>query len=142
MSTQILDEVVFVPFPIRLYRELLDRHSTRANAVIENVVEDFLDRTAESTPRTAKNRGAGMFWEALFLPEKTRLRTKHLSQYKYADVKGDKVLYDGKSFSSVAQATNKMRGNTQNNAWKVLEVLLPNDSQWVHASRLRKKGGL
>lgn len=142
MPTQTLDDVVFVPFPIRLYRELLDRHSTRAHAVIENVVEDFLDRTTELTPKAAKNRGAGMFWEALFLPEKTRLRTKHLGQYKYADVKGDKVLYDGKSFSSVAQTTNKMRGNTQNNAWKVVEILLPNDSQWVHAFRLRKKGGL
>ncbi|MBI3779139.1 MAG: hypothetical protein HY274_09565 [Gammaproteobacteria bacterium] len=68
MPAQILDELVFVPFPVRLYRELLDRHSNRANAVIENVVEDFLDRTAELIPRTAKNRGAGMFWEALFLP--------------------------------------------------------------------------
>lgn len=140
MPTQTLDELVFVPFPIRLYRELLDRHSTRANAVIENVVEDFLDRTVESAPRAEKNRGAGMFWEALFLPEKTRLRTKHLGQYKYAEVKGDKVFYDGKLFSSVAQVTNKMRGDTKNNAWKVLEVLLPSDLQWSHASRLRKRG--
>jgi len=142
MSTLSLDEVVFVPFPIALYRRLLDRHSTRVNTVIENVVEDFLDRTTESAPKTSRNRGAGIFWEALFLPEKTRFRTKYYGQYKYADIKDDKVFYDGKSFSSVARVTNKMRGNTQNNAWKVLEVLLPNESQWVHASRLRRKGGL
>ena len=141
MSVQSLDEVVFVPFPVHLYRELLDRHSNRANAVIEDVVQDFVDRTADSIPKT-KNRGAGIFWETLFLSDKSRLRTKHLREYKYAEVKGDKVIYDGKSFSSVAQATNKMRGDTSNNAWKVLEVLRPNDSQWVHAALLRRKNGV
>lgn len=135
-----LNDVVFVPFPVDLYRELLNRHSTRANAVIEHVVEDFLERTADSISKATKNRGAGIFWEALFLPDKTRLRTKHRGQYKYAEIKGDNVIYDGLQFPSVAQATNKMRANTQNNAWKVLEVLLPDASQWTHASRLRKKG--
>jgi len=140
MSTPIFDEVVFVPVSVRLYRELLNRHSTRANAVIEDVVEDFLDRTTDTKGRAPRNRGAGIMWESIFLPEGTRLRTKYYQQYKYAEVRGDKVIFEGKTFSSVARSTNKMRGNTQNNAWKVLQVLLPDSNQWVHATALRKKG--
>lgn len=138
MSAQTLDEVVFVPFPIRLYRDLLDRHGTRVNSVIENVVEDYIDRTADSAPKEVRNRGAGVIWETLFLPEKTRLRTKHRDQYKYAEVKGDNIIYSEKSFSSVSKAVNSMRANTSNNAWNVLEVLLPNSTEWVQASRIRR----
>jgi len=138
MSTQSLEEVVFVPFPIRLYRELLDRHSIGINSVIENVVEDFLERTADSSQNKVRNRGAGIFWDTLFLPDSTRLRTKHRGQYKYADVKGDSIKYDDWSFSSVAQAANKMRADTSNNAWKVLEILFPSSTKWVQASRIRR----
>lgn len=138
MSTQTLDEVVFVPFPIRLYRDLLDRHGTRVNSVIEQVVDDFLDRTADSEPAAVRNRGAGVFWGTLFLPEKTRLRTKHRDHYQYADIKGDSIVYAGQSFSSVSKAANRMRANTSNNAWKVLEVLLPSSTEWVQASRIRR----
>jgi len=76
-------------------------------------------------------------WESVFLPDKTRLRTKHHGQYKYTDVKGDTLRFEDKVFNSVAQVTNHMRGGTQNNAWRVIEILLPNHEKWVAAEDLR-----
>ncbi len=142
MSLASMNNFVAVPIPLEIYRELLARYPDRAHAVIEDVVADFLDRTADDVPSNRRGRGAGVYWDALFLPDKTRLRTKYYGEYKYADVKADKLVYDGKIYPSVAQVTNKMRDNTSNNAWKVLEVLRPNDSQWIPADVLRKRGGL
>ena len=133
------NEVVAVPLSLSLYRELLDRFPDKPHTVIENVVADFLERTADDVPRAMGKRGTGVMWEALFLPEKTRLRTKHLGEYKYAEVKGNSVQFGGEQHLSVAQATNRMRGGTQNNAWRVVEVLLPGNDSWVRAEQLRRR---
>ncbi len=134
-------QFVSVPVSLDLYRELLSRHPY-PNGVIEDVLQDFLDRTADAIPASKKGRGNGLHWEASFLPEKTRLRAKHYGEYKYADVKGDHVVYEGKAYSSVAAAINAMRGNTSNNAWKVTQVMRPTDTEWVGALRIRRQGGL
>ncbi|MGH9932752.1 MAG: hypothetical protein ACREA9_26410 [Pyrinomonadaceae bacterium] len=134
-------QFVSVPVSLDLYRELLARHPY-PNGVIEDVVQAFLDRTAVDVPAPKKTRGNGLHWEASFLPEKTRLRTKHHGEYKYADVKGDHIMYEGKTYSSVAAAINAMRGNTSNNAWKVTQVMRPTDTEWLGALRIRRQGGL
>lgn len=102
------------------------------------MISDFLERTAGDVPKIKRSRGGGVNWELLFLPDKTRLRTKHHGEYKYADVKGDQLIYGGKVFPSVSQLANHMRGNTQNNAWRVLEVLLPDSGKWIPAELLRQ----
>jgi len=132
-------DFVAVPLSVDLYRQLLERHP-HPHTLIEDVVTDFLDRTTDEAPIVKKSRGKGLHWEAAFLPDKTRLRTKHHGEYKYADVKGDYVVYEGEVFSSVASAINKMRGDTSNNAWKVTQVMRPTDNQWVGATRIRKQG--
>ncbi|MDA8164088.1 MAG: hypothetical protein M0017_03505 [Desulfobacteraceae bacterium] len=137
----IQEDFVAVPLSIGIYRQLLER-CPHPNAVIQDVIQDFLDRTADDIPPLKKNRGSGLHWEVAFLPEKTRIRTKHHGQYKYAEIKGDYVIYEGETFSSVAAAINRMRGNTQNNAWKVTQVMRPTDSEWVGAFRIRRQGGL
>ena len=140
MSATHLDFVA-VPLSVDIYRQLLERHP-HPHALIEDVVLDFLDRTADDYSSPKKNRGRGLHWEATFLPEKTRIRTKHHGEYKYADVKGDHIIYESETFSSVAAAINKMRGDTSNNAWNVTQVMRPIDSEWVGALRIRRQGGL
>ena len=61
----------------------------------------------------------------------------HHQQYKYAEVKGNSVIDNGETFPSVSRATNHMRDGTQNNAWRMLEVLFPNKEKWVSAESLR-----
>jgi hypothetical protein len=134
------NELVFVPLRVATYQQLLERHGTTANAVIEDQVEAFLERTADDTPKSPRGRGAGVTWETLFLPIKSQIRTRYLGQYRYAEIGTDTVSYNSESFPSVAQAINRMRGDTSNNAWKVTELLRPGDSQWRPASDLRRRG--
>ena len=137
MATTSVNDIVAVPISLALYREIIERYPERPHTLIENVVSDFLERTAGDAPKIKRSRGGGVSWESLFLPDKTRLRTKHHGEYKYVDVKGDQLTYAGKAFPSVSQVTNHVRGNTQNNAWRVLEVLLPNSEKWIPAESLR-----
>jgi hypothetical protein len=132
---------VAVPVSVGLYRQLVERHP-HPHLVIEDVVADFLERTARAVPVTSKKRIAGLHWESAFLPEKTRIRTKHHGEYKYADVKGDYVVFEGEQFSSVGSAINAMRGGTSNNAWKVSQVMRPGDSAWLGALRIRRQSSL
>lgn len=137
MSTVSQLDFVAVPIPLELYQELIRRHGTAANAVIEDQVEAFLERTQNDPimPRTTE----GLTWDNLFLCEKTRIRTKYYNEYRYAEIVGDHVVYDGESFPSVSRAVNTMRGGTQNNAWKVVEILRPSDSKWISAEHLRRR---
>ena len=42
-----------------------------------------------------------------------------------------------KAFESMSQLARAMRGDTSNNAWKVLEVKRPGDASWKLADFLR-----
>lgn len=130
-------EFVAVPIPLELYQELIRRHGTAANAVIEDQVEAFLERTQDDPIRPRVTEG--LTWDNLFLCAKTRIRTKYYNEYRYAEIVGDCVVYDGENFPSVSRAVNKMRGGTQNNAWKVVEILRPSDSKWIAAEQLRRR---
>lgn len=134
------NDFVGVPVSIELYQSLLARHGNATNAVVEYIVSDFLDRTADDFVVGQHGTTEGITWDPLFLPSGSRLRTKYKGEYVYAEVQGDRVIANGQSFTSVAQATNSMRGGTSNNAWQVLEVCRPGDPRWFPAERLRMRG--
>jgi len=132
-----LDSFVAVPVPLELYSELSRRCPDRVSSLIEDVAWDFLDRTAEDFE--AQPFGlSGIQWQSLPLPEGTQLRTKYLSEYKTASVEGEKIMWEGKSYSSPSQLAAAMRGGTSNNAWKVLEIKRPRDANWQTADFLRR----
>jgi hypothetical protein len=79
-----------------------------------------------------------VWWEALFLPDGTELRTKHFGQFKLAKVDGESIVREGTVYPSPAQLTNAMRGGTSNNAWRELESKRPSDKTWVPAQTLRR----
>ena len=133
------NEIVNIPIGLAVYRDLITRYPDRPHSVIENVISDFLERTSEDLPHLQKVNGRGVMWELLFLPEKTQLRTKHINKYKYAEITNDAIVYGSHSFPSVSKAINYMRGETQNNAWRVTEVLLPNSDLWARAEKLRHR---
>ncbi|MCP1674525.1 hypothetical protein J2T57_001627 [Natronocella acetinitrilica] len=137
MATLPSNAFVAVPIRLDLYQELMRRHGQAANAVVEDQVEAFLERT-EGDP-VVSPAAEGVTWDGLFLPEKTRLRTRHRRVYKYADVVSDHIVYEGERYSTVNRAVNAMRNNTQNNAWRFTEVLRPSDAGWTPAERLRRR---
>lgn len=137
MNTLNLDAFVAVPLPIELYAEFTRRYPGGVSSVIEQVAWDFLDRTAEDFEAVPRGSN-GVHWESLFLPEGTEVRTKHFNEYKVAIIQGQEIVWDGKIYPSMSQLARTMRGNTSNNAWKVLEVKRPSDAKWQSADFLRK----
>ncbi len=128
-----LDSFVAVPVPLELYSELSRRCPERVSSLIEDIAWGFLDRTAEDFKGLR-----GIQWQSLPLPEGTQLRTKYLSEYKTASVEEEKIMWEGKSYSSPSQLAAAMRGGTSNNAWKVLEIKRPRDANWQIADFLRR----
>lgn len=52
-------------------------------------------------------------------------------------LKVGEIRWEGKAYESMSQLARAMRGDTSNNAWKVLEVKRPGDANWKLADHLR-----
>jgi hypothetical protein len=132
-----IDSFVAVPVSHDLYAELTRRYPAGPAWVIEQALQDFLDRTAEDfeAQRPLKQ---GVQWDSVFLPDGTQVRTKYYGEYQIAEIIDGEIIWKEKAFLSLSQLASAMRGDTSNNAWKVLEVKRPMDSSWIAADRLRR----
>jgi len=140
MSTYSLDDFVAVPLSTEIYMAVASRHPGAVSSVIEQVVSDYLERTDENgSYNQSVSSTKGIHWGPVFLPSGTQFRVKYHNEYKYAEVKGDKIPYDGKTLSSASQMASLMRNNTSVNAWMHVEVKRPTDKAWVFANVLRRK---
>jgi hypothetical protein len=137
MTKPSLDSFVAVPLPVELYAELAHRYPSSVSSVIEDLARDFLDRTADDFEAAPLSHN-GIYWESLFLPSGTEVRTKYFNEYKEALIKGKDIVWEGNTYSSMSQLARTMRGNTSNNAWKVLEIKRPSDIRWRNADFLRR----
>ena len=131
-----LDSFVAIPVPNELYAQLAGRYPGGVTSIVEHVVQDFLDRTAEDF-EARKFTKHGVYWESLFIPDGSKIRTKYYGNYQIADVADSRVMWDGETYPSMSRLASAMRGDTSNNAWKVLEIKRPADAEWQLADRLR-----
>lgn len=131
-----LDSFVSVPLPTALVAALLKRSPHGISALIETVVADFLDRTEDEF--SIPDQPVGVFWDALFLPNGTQLRTKYFGEFKLAKIEDESIIWEGDVYPSFAQLANAMRGGTMNNAWRELQIKRPNDRTWMPAQSLRR----
>lgn len=136
MNRTKLDSFVSIPVSVELYDELSRRFAGGVSSVLEQITWDFLERTTEDFS-VSHTPVKGHQWDALLLPNGTQVRTKYFEDVKVAEIRDSKIFWEGKKFRSMSQLARSMRGNTSNNAWKVLEVLRPSDKQWVLADYLR-----
>ncbi|TAH11237.1 MAG: hypothetical protein EAZ11_10005 [Curvibacter sp.] len=130
------DAFISIPLPTALVKALLERSPKGVSSLIETVVYDFLDRTGVEASAPAKPEG--LYWESLFLPNGTEVRTRYFGEYKTAQVIGENIVWEGKIYPSFARLTNALRGGTINNAWKELQIKRPSDKAWVNALLLRR----
>lgn len=137
MTTATLDSFVAVPVSVELYAELARRQPRGVSSLLERVAWDFINQTANDLDPVPRGR-AGVQWESLFLPEGTELRTKYFDELKVAVIRGNQISWDGRAYPSMSQLARAMRGDTSNNAWKVLEVKRPSDASWRLADFLRR----
>jgi len=136
MNTTNLDSFIAVPLPVDLYAEFTRRYSGGISSVLEQVAWNFLDRTADDFEAMPHK---GVYWESLFLPEGTEIRTKYFHEYKTASIHDERIVWEGNNYPSFSKLANAMRGGTSNNAWNVLEIKRPSDSKWQLANVMRKK---
>lgn len=136
MTTPSLDDFVCVPIPLDLYAELARRQPRGVATLLADVAWDFVDRTADDVDARPRSK-SGVRWDAVFLPDGTEVRTKYFGEFKVATIEDSEVLWEGKAYESMSQLARAMRGDTSNNAWKVLEVKRPGDANWKLADFLR-----
>jgi hypothetical protein len=130
-----LDSFIAIPLPSPLVRALLAR-SPNVSDLLANIASDFLART--ETDQFIDSTTAGIYWESLFLPAGTQIRTKYFGEFKVASIEEDSIVWNGARYPSFAKLVNEMRGGTTNNAWKELQIKRPSDSSWVPALSLRR----
>lgn len=132
-----LDSFVAVPLSYALFMRLAARWPGGVSTGVEDVLSDFLERT-ETDFRAGKAEREGLQWESVHLPHGTRLRTKYFGDVHEASIEDGRIVWDNTQYGSVSRLASAMRGETSNNAWKVMEVKRAGDSQWIPADRLRR----
>ena len=131
------DAFVSIPVSTALYSEFARRFPGGVASVVEQVAQDFLDRTALDF-EADEAAGGGMWWDGLFLPHGTQLGTRHLGQLKVGEVVDGEARYEGQSYASVNRLGLAMRGSATN-AWRDLLVKRPTDKDFIAAGELRVK---
>lgn len=137
MTTATLDDFVAVPLPVDLYAELARRQPRGVSTLLEHIAWDFIDRTADDLEAKSRSK-SGVQWDAVFLPDGTEVRTKYYGDFKVTTIVGGDIVWEGKTYDSMSQLARAMRGDTSNNAWKVLEVKRPGDGSFKPADFLRR----
>ncbi len=133
-----LNNFVCVPIPTEVYSAILDKHPTSAQTVIENQLYDYLERNFEQDTVGLNSYFEGYNWRNVYLPHQTKIRMKVHGEYYYAEVIGDKIIYEKDDTYSPARLANTIAGHSRN-AWESLWIRRPSDSEWHLADELRKQ---
>lgn len=105
--------------------------------VADKAIHGWLDSRRAEAERPALPVLRGYQWKSLFLPEGTRLRVWCRSEHGYAEVIGDRLMFNGRSVSPnqfVAACSDTVR-----NAWVEINVLMPGEKSWKLASVRRRE---
>lgn len=106
--------------------------------VISNAIVYWMDnaswKQADLMPETLVE-DLGYRWKNLFLPHGTRIRMRYKGEYYYAEVRGDKFMYNGETASPSIFANRVTRSSR--NAWRDLEIRRPGDDEWYVADSMR-----
>jgi hypothetical protein len=144
----------------RLHNELVlrTRKSKDVTGIIEDVIQNFLDRTEtddiwseeyldELATLEGNNHLAtfgdprkGLQWQTVFLPNGTKLRITYKGRENHADVRHGSIQFAGKTYSP-SEWARKVANNTNRNAWHDIWVQLPDSQQWKLSARIREEEG-
>jgi len=132
MSTQVTVEVNSATLRALLNYQAEQDCEVDIREVVDEAVRDWLQRQAEAVRPPAPG---GYTWKTIFLPDGTRLRVKSRHGFHYAEVVCGELIADSLSISPNQFVTASL-GNA-GNAWRLVYVQLPGDSDWTQAQRLR-----
>jgi hypothetical protein len=132
-----MKDTTYVPLKNDLLLKLIDRYKENYPVAIDDVIEDFLERTAGDFEQIAGFRDGGYVWDQLELPAGTQLRTRYFDRWQTATLRNGKFYYKNKTYKSPARVCNAMRGNKSTNAWMLLQIKRPQDLDFRKAEKFR-----
>jgi len=138
-----METQVSIPVHTRLFldfAEFLESKGDSRDPV--RAVSDAIDywmSNADWKPELLKvSSTLGYQWKGLFLPDSTEVRMQYKSQWHYARVDGDKLVYECKP-TTPGRLANTITG-TSRNAWRDLWIKRPTDAEWLLADDCRAAG--
>ncbi len=138
MKTQIS-----IPLPTRLFLDLAEFLESKGDAsdpvlAVADAI-DYWMSNADWKPELLRQSSAlGYQWKSLFLPDTTEVRMQYKSQWHYARVEGDKLVFEGQAVTP-GRLANTVSG-TSRNAWRDLWIKRPADAEWLLADDCRADG--
>ena len=155
-----MKEIIYIAFPKHLYHKILVRSGGRLDPAIlaADQVEGFIERNmmdstfwseeglkqfeAEFQAMAKNNFGnpeMGYQWQQVFLPNGTKMRITYKNRNYFAQVQNERVVADGKKYSSPSEWVSAKADNTSRNAWRDVWIMRPDESAWRFANTLREK---
>ena len=132
-----MKDTTYVPLKNDLLLRLIDRYKENYPVAIDDVIEDFLERTAAEHEATPSFREGGYVWDQVELPPGTQLRTRYQKQWHIAELRDGQFYFNDKGYTSPAKVCNAMRGNKTTNAWMMLQIKRPQDIEFRKAEKFR-----
>ena len=132
-----MKDTTYVPLKNDLLMKLIERYKEDYPVAIDDVIEDFLERTAADHETRPDYREGGYIWDQVELPAGTLLRTRYFDQWQTATLKNGKFYFKNKPYRSPAKVCNAMRGNKTSNAWMMLQIKRPQDIEFRKAEKFR-----
>ena len=105
-------------------------------AIVDEALQLWLQKTACDDPAAAQAGARGYQWKSLFLAEGTLLRFDYRGRTYHADVRGDRIVFEGRPYSP-RQLLLHVTG-TVRNAWRDLWIRGPGDFRWHLADTRRR----
>jgi hypothetical protein len=132
-----MKNTIYVPLKNDLLMKLIDRYKENYPFVIDDVIEEFLERTADDHDEKSRFREGAYAWDQVALPAGTQLRTRYFDEWHIATLENGKFYFGERAYKSPAKVCNAMRGNKNSNAWLMLQVKRPKDADFQKAEKLR-----
>lgn len=147
-----------IPIPSRIIGEFYLRRGPSADISgwIENVLEDYLERTEDDEGWNEEyydyisvrkwgraeldefgDPGRGYHWTPIFLPNGSEISMEYKREKYVAVVKHEKIHYKDKTYTP-SEFARIVANNTSRNAWRDLYVRRPGEARWVLADQLRR----
>jgi len=154
----VLDKTVMIPISTKLYNEVVLRSRGRMDVshLAENQIEFFLEDTigdasiwgeehaeqhwddkASEQWATFGDPSKSYAWQTLRLPNGTKLKMKYQGADHHAEIRHQKLVFDGEKMSPSVFAS-RVANNTARNAWRDIQVMRPDDSDWELADVMRR----
>ena len=132
-----MKNTTYVPLKNDLLLRLIERYKEDYPLAIDDVIEAFLERTADEFETAPGIREGAYIWDQLLLPSGTQLRTRYFDQWQVATLRNGRFYYRNRAYRSPAKLCNAMRGNKNCNAWLMLQVKRPQDAEFRKAEKFR-----